>query len=599
MIEVEGVAKRFGSTQALAGFDLVAEEGRVLALLGPNGAGKTTLVRILATLLKPDGGRARVAGCDVVADAGRLRTLIGLTGQFAAVDELLTGRENLELVGLFYHLGKAERRRRAQDVLERFSLTDASEQLVKTYSGGMRRRLDVGASLVGRPRVLFLDEPTTGLDPRTRNDVWSFVEELVAGGTTVLLTTQYMEEAEHLAHRIVVMDAGMVVAQGTAGELKERLGGDVLEARVASAGDLDRAAALIAGLGQGAPRVDVEERRVSLPTSGATQVLIAAGQRLQEDGIALADLGIRHPSLDDVFLSLTGNPAGARAGGASVDGSSARAPAATPPERQSAATRTRRSPRLSAAGARDTGGVARRNLLRIVRNPRLLVISAVQPALLLVLFRYVLGGAIHIPGGSYVDYIVPAVFIEAVMIGGMATAIGLADDLGSGIIDRFRSLPMARSAVLAGRTLADLSRSIFSLALMVGLGLLVGFSFHGDVGAIIAGLAIVIFFGYCFSWVYATIGLLTKDPETAQVAGILPFFVLVFASSAIVPVATMPGWLQPFARHQPVSITINAVRALLQGEPTHNWVWQSLAWSTGILVVFFAIAVRLYRNAAS
>ena len=246
--------------------------------------------------------------------------------------------------------------------------------------------------------------------------------------------------------------------------------------------------------------------------------------------------------------------------------------------------------------ARDTGGVARRNLLRIVRNPRLLVISAIQPALLLVLFRYVLGGAIHIPGGSYVDYIVPAVFIEAVMIGGMATAIGMADDLRSGIIDRFRSLPMARSAVLAGRTLADVSRSVFSLALMVGLGLLVGFSFHGSVGQIVAGLLLVIFFGYCFSWVYVTIGLLTKDPETAQVAGILPFFVLVFASSAIVPVATMPSWLQPFANHQPVSLTINAVRALVQGEPTHNWVWQSLVWSAGIFLVFFVFAVRLYRN---
>ncbi len=596
MIEVERVNKRFGSTQALADFDLVAEEGKVLALLGPNGAGKTTLVRILATLLRADSGRATVAGCDVVADAARLRSLIGLTGQFAAVDELLTGRENLELVGLFYQLSKAERRRRAQDVLERFTLTDAADQLVKTYSGGMRRRLDVGASLIGRPRVLFLDEPTTGLDPRTRNDVWSFVEELVAGGTTVLLTTQYMEEAEHLAHRIVVMDAGMEVAQGTAAELKDHLGGDVLEARVSSASDLDRAAALIAEVGQGVPRVDADRRTVSMPTKGATQVLIAAGQRLQDDGVALEDLGIRHPSLDDVFLSLTGNTTPMQANGVHANGRSPDVPPVTSTQQPDTSRAARHVPRPTAGAARDTGGIARRNLLRILRNPRLLVFSAVQPAMLLVLFRYVLGGAIHIPGVSYVDYIVPAVFIEAVMIGGMATAIGLADDLGSGIIDRFRSLPMARSAVLAGRTLADLSRSVFALALMVALGLLVGFSFHASTGGIIAGLALVLVFGYCFSWIYATIGLLTKDPETAQVAGILPFFVLVFASSAIVPVATMPGWLQPFARHQPVSITINAVRALLQGEPTHHWVWQSLAWSAGILLVFFTIAVRLYRN---
>jgi ABC transporter DrrB family efflux protein len=606
MIEVHAVGKRFGATQALAGVDLLAEEGKVLALLGPNGAGKTTLVRILATLLRPDSGQAMVAGCDVVADAARLRSRIGLTGQFAAVDELLTGRENLELVGLFYRLSKAERRSQATDVLERFSLIDAADKLVKTYSGGMRRRLDVGASLIGRPRVLFLDEPTTGLDPRTRNDVWSFVEELVAAGTTVLLTTQYMEEAEHLAQRIVVIDSGTVVAQGTSAELKDRMGGDMLEARVAHAGDLDRAAALIGEVGQGAPRIDPDQRRVSLPTKGATQVLIAAGRRLEEDGVALEDLGIRHPSLDDVFLSLTGNVRGTQFDGAQLDGgldkdarldgvSAGMSPAVSMP-RPSSEPDASHAPRLSTAAVRDTGGVAKRNLLRIVRNPRLLVISAIQPAMLLVLFRYVLGGAIHIPGRSYVDYIVPAVFIEAVMIGGMATAIGLADDLRSGIIDRFRSLPMARSAVLAGRTLADLARSVFSLALMVGLGLLVGFSFHASAGSIVAGLALVIVFGYCFSWIYATIGLITKDPETAQVAGILPFFILVFASSAIVPVATMPSWLQPFANHQPVSITINAVRALLQGEPTHNWVWQSLAWSAGILLVFFTIAVRLYRN---
>ena len=421
-----------------------------------------------------------MAGCDVVADAARLRSLIGLTGQFAAVDELLTGRENLELVGLFYQLSKAERRRRAQDVLERFTLTDAADQLVKTYSGGMRRRLDVGASLIGRPRVLFLDEPTTGLDPRTRNDVWSFVEELVAGGTTVLLTTQYMEEAEHLAHRIVVMDAGVEVAQGTAAELKDRLGGDVLEARVSSASDLDRAAALIADLGQGVPRVDGDQRTVSMPTKGATQVLIAAGQRLQGDGIALEDLGIRHPSLDDVFLSLTGNAAPIRANGAHPNGRSPDVPAVA--STQQPDTRRTDATRATADGGRRARyrGCRQAQPPAHPRNPRLLVFSAVQPAMLLVLFRYVLGGAIHIPGGSYVDYIVPAVFIEAVMIGGMATAIGLADDLGSGIIDRFRSLPMARSAVLAGRTLADLSRSVFALALMVALGLLVGFSFHAE-----------------------------------------------------------------------------------------------------------------------
>lgn len=309
MIEVESVTKRFGSTQALAGVSLAVPEGSVLALLGPNGAGKTTLVRVLTTLLRPDSGSARVAGYDVVADAARLRSVIGLAGQYAAVDELLTGRENLELIGLWYHLDKAEYRRRAAEVLERFSLTDAADRLVKTYSGGMRRRLDIGASLIARPPVLFLDEPTSGLDPRTRNDLWTFIEELVAADTTLLLTTQYMEEAERLAHQIAVLDRGEVIAGGTAKQLKDTLGGDRLEVTVTEPADLDRATNLLAGLAQARPHVDPDQRRVSVPTSGCTAFLLAAGHQLEEERITLDDLGIRRPSLDDVFLSLTGVPA--------------------------------------------------------------------------------------------------------------------------------------------------------------------------------------------------------------------------------------------------------------------------------------------------
>jgi daunorubicin resistance ABC transporter ATP-binding subunit len=278
----------------------------VLALLGPNGAGKTTLIRILTTLIRPDRGRATVAGFDVATEATLLRSVIGLAGQYAALDGLLTGRENLELIGLWYHLDKREYRRRAQEVLERLSLTDAGDRLVKTYSGGMRRRLDIGASLVGRPPVLFLDEPTTGLDPRTRNDLWQFLEELVEAGTTVLMTTQYMEEAERLAHRIVVLDTGRVIADGTAEQLKDLLGGDRLEARVTDSADLDRAAALLGELAGSPPHVDAEQRRVSVPTAGGTPFLLRAGLRFQEEQIALDDLGIRRPSLDDVFLSLTG-----------------------------------------------------------------------------------------------------------------------------------------------------------------------------------------------------------------------------------------------------------------------------------------------------
>jgi ABC transporter DrrB family efflux protein len=260
----------------------------------------------------------------------------------------------------------------------------------------------------------------------------------------------------------------------------------------------------------------------------------------------------------------------------------------------------RREARLTPALAlRDTAGVAKRNLLRIARTPLMLLVSAIQPALLLVLFRYVLGGAIQVPGGRYVDFVVPAIFVEAVLIGGMTTAIGLAEDMKSGIIDRFRSLPMSRAAVLAGRTVADLSRSVFSLAVMVGLGLLVGFRFHSTAPRILAGMAVILAFGYAFSWMYAAIGLATKDPESAQIAGILPFFVLMFASNAIVPVDTMPGWLQDFARNQPLSVTVSAVRALLEGGAAAHYVWQALAWAAAIFGVFFTLSIWLYRNATS
>ncbi len=254
------------------------------------------------------------------------------------------------------------------------------------------------------------------------------------------------------------------------------------------------------------------------------------------------------------------------------------------------------TPRLA---LRDFYGITKRNLLRIIRTPQLLVLSVVQPAIILLLFRYVLGGAIRIPGIDYVDYVVPAIFLEAVLIGGMTTALALAQDLQLGMIDRFRSLPMARSAFLAGRTLADLCRSILALCFMIGLGLLVGFRFHGSLGACMAGVGMIILFGYAFIWMYTTVGLAVKDPQTAQIAAILPMFILFFASSAVVPVATMPGWLQPFARNQPASVVINTVRSLFEGGALSSDLWQALAWCLGILVVFFVISLNLYRRATA
>lgn len=308
-ILAEGLQKRFGQTQALRGLDLAADEGTVLGVLGPNGAGKTTAVRILATLLQPDAGHAEVAGLDVVRQAEELRSRIGLAGQYAAVDELLTGRENLEMFGRLYHLPGADARRRAVELLERFNLTEAAGRIVKTYSGGMRRRLDLAASLIVAPPVLFLDEPTTGLDPRGRTDMWDVISGLVADGTTVLLTTQYLEEADLLAHQIVVVDHGRVIARGTSDELKAQVGGERLEITVARGSDLDAAVRVLSSYASGDLHVDADHRRVVVPVANGSRLLPNAVRDLDGAGLQLDDLALRRPTLDDVFLALTGHEA--------------------------------------------------------------------------------------------------------------------------------------------------------------------------------------------------------------------------------------------------------------------------------------------------
>jgi oleandomycin transport system ATP-binding protein len=331
-IETHGLVKRFGKTTALAGVDLAARAGSVLGLLGPNGAGKTTAVRVLATLLRPDGGSATVSGYDVVRDAHQVRQLIGLTGQYASVDEGLSGTNNLIMIGRLLGLSRRDARARAAELLARFELTDAAGRAAKTYSGGMRRRLDLAASLVGRPRVLYLDEPTTGLDPHSRNEVWGMIRQLVTDGTTVLLTTQYLEEADQLAHDIAVIDRGAVIATGTPDELKASAGQQVLEVTPASRGDLSAVAELLARLTGASPAIGVESGQVSVQVEGG-RALPDIIRAFEDRSIELAEFALRRASLDEVFLALTGHRAeeetavesAAEAGKAGAAGSAANA----------------------------------------------------------------------------------------------------------------------------------------------------------------------------------------------------------------------------------------------------------------------------------
>jgi len=306
-VVAEGLVKEFGSVKALNGIDLTVKRGQVVGLLGPNGAGKTTAVRILSTLLTPTAGRAMVAGFDVVKNPEEVRRSIGLTGQYAAVNEYLTGRENLIMFGALYHLPSAYVKKRATELLEWFDLTDAANRPAKTYSGGMRRRLDLASSLIAQPSILFLDEPTTGLDPRSRLGMWDVINGLVADGTTVLLTTQYLEEADQLADEIVVIDHGQVIAQGTAESLKDQIGGDRIEISIVDPARVSDAVAAIRSVSSGEPLV--EELKISAPVSGGSTVLVDAIRALDVQGVEVGDIVLRRPTLDDVFLSVTGHVA--------------------------------------------------------------------------------------------------------------------------------------------------------------------------------------------------------------------------------------------------------------------------------------------------
>ena len=478
-VHVEGVTKRFGATVALAGVDLDVAEGTVFGLLGPNGAGKTTLVRVLATLLAPDAGRAEVFGRDVMRDAAAVRQLLGLTGQFAAVDEILTGRENLQMFGRLFDLSSDEARRRAAELLERFELADAADRPARTYSGGMRRRLDLASSLLTRPRILFLDEPTTGLDPRSRNEIWAIVRELVRDGTTIMLTTQYLEEADQLADRIAVIDHGRVIAEGTGNELKDRVGGQILEVELTSAAQRDEAQSVLARVGCGDPEPGERLDRLTLPAPrDGLELIEDAASALRHAEIGVSDLGLRRPTLDDVFLQLTGAPPSENGAGpdASASASAGRPPAVTSSARAAdhGAGRLLRVHRPSLRELRSAAADARvvtgRNLRHFIRQPQLLIFSTIQPIMFVFLFVYVFGGAVEgslPPGVTYIDFLLPGIFVQSVAFRATQTAVGLSEDLERGVIDRFRSMPMARSAVLIGRTVADLVRNVLIIALMI------------------------------------------------------------------------------------------------------------------------------------
>ena len=584
VLEVHRLAHTYGDVDALRGVDLEVHAGEVVGLLGPNGAGKTTLVRIVATLIEPDDGQVLVCGANASTSAAEVRAHLGLAGQFASVDELLTGRENLVLIGRLYGISASDCRARADELLVLIGLTEAADRRVSTYSGGMRRRLDLGATLIGEPSLLLLDEPTTGLDPRSRLELWDLIADIARRGTGVLITSQNLEEIERLADRVIVLDNGEVIADDRPQTLRRRIGGQVLDVGV-DAEDLDTAAKALCTAGFDV-QPDREGRRMTAATTDGIHAAAEAARSLYDAQTEPSEFALRMPSLEEVFLTLTGTAIERDDGNASsvrVDGS---------------ATPVRSRPVTTRSTSRDIAVVVGRDWKRLLRTPESLFFAAVMPVMFVLGLAAVFGDLVEtVIGQDYIQFLLPGVLVMQVTLAAGATGVGLATDLRDGIIDRFRSLPMAQISVLTGRTTADLARNTLAAAVMVAAGFAIGFRLDGGLASGAAALGIALLFGYAATWVFAAAGLAVKDPQAANFIGFAPVLLFVYLSSAWVPIETMNGAVQGFARHQPVNVTIEAVRGLANGTSDTNDIVTSIAWSIGIIATFGWLANRQFRKA--
>ena len=483
--------------------DLEIGAGTVLGLLGHNGAGKTTMVRILTTLLKPTSGHASVCGFDVQREPEQVRRSLSLAGQQATLDELLSGTENLVLLGMLLGLSRRAAKAKAAELLERFGLSESAKRVVGTYSGGMRRRLDLAACLLVPRPVVLLDEPTTGLDPASRLEVHEAIRELVDEGTALLLTTQYLEEADKLADRIVVLARGRLVAEGTPGQMKDSVGGRRVEAVLADGEDLHAAA-----LALGDAAIDDRTRTVSTAAPNGTEDLHARWRRCGASTVVEAAL--KRPTLDDAFLALAGEADGAEA-----------------------AEEARGVTMSAVASTRETLLLAERSLRHIPRIPEKLADATIMPIVFIFTFAYVFGSAITIPGGgSYREYLLGGMFAQGAIQPLQGLAVGVAEDVRTGIVDRLRALPIGRAAFLTGRNLADLCERVLGSIVFIPLALIVGWRVHTGVGDFIAAFFLIQLLAFSFSWIGTWVGLIARSGEGAQQMLFIVIFPLMFVSGS-------------------------------------------------------------------
>ena len=603
-IEAVDLVKTYGNFTAVDGVSFSVPTGSVFSMLGPNGAGKTTTVRMMTTLTVPTSGTARVAGHDVVADADAVRHRMGLTAQSATVDELLTGRENLRLIGDLYGLDRAVVERSTDELLERFSLTEAGAKVVKDYSGGMRRRLDLAASLIATPPVLFLDEPTTGLDPRSRVELWGVLRDLVRDGTTLFLTTQYLDEADQLADRIVVVDHGRIIAQGTPLELKDQSGRASLVVTVSRPNEVDAAADVVrAEIGD--IHVDRDARHISAAAEGVAALtriaarLEARRHRPRRHRPAAAQPGRRvpqphrPPGRGRRGRRGWSDPRQADDGGSAMTSTVTHFQATHPDERGS-------------SRIRQIGALVRRNLTHIKRQPEMLTDVTIQPVMFVVLFAFVFGGSINIPGVDYKEWLLPGIMAQTMAFSAFIVAIGLCTDITKGIIDRFRSLPIGREAVVVARSVSSLIHSSIGIVVMSVTGLFVGWRINEGVVRGLLGYALLVLFGFMMIWIGILCGSSLRSVEAVQGVMFVAIFPLTFVSNAFARPEGMPPVLRFLAEWNPISALVQALRELWGNEgfplppdaalPLQYPVIATIIWTVGLSAILAPLAVRAYAR---
>lgn len=586
-IEASGIEKSFGKKKVLNGIDLRISKGNIHAILGPNGSGKTTLVKILATLLKPDSGKINVAGFDTADQPDKVRESISLTGQSASVDEELTGYENLYLFARLLNYPTSEAKQRANELLLAFDLKDSGNKLVKTYSGGMRRKLDIAASIVKVSEIIFLDEPTTGLDPRSRNSLWLIIRSLARRGTTILLTTQYLEEAEQLADRISVIDDGRVISEGTSNELKASIGNNILHVHLDGV-DQMHLETVLNHMEQ--PMVDRESKKITFPVSGQKQAISILSE-LQKNNIEITAFNLSRPDLTEVFLSLTGNKkvnqdieeAGNVHEGHETSVSITKLLEHTKPHRES-----------GLFGNKLMFGW--RNLIKIKHIPEQFMDVLITPIMFTFMFTFLFGGALAGSTKAYLQFFIPGVLVQTLTFNAMYAGININNDLSKGIFDRFRSMPIWLPAPLSGIFIGDFFRHLISGCLILLFGFILGFRSDSGFSAFVFSFLIMIFFAMSISLLFIIMGLTMRSVSAVMSLGWLILMPLVFLSNIFADPATMPKWLQTFISYNPLAWQVDAVRGLLSGTGSGKQIITALTASLGISAVLFPLTVWFYKK---